>query len=71
MTGIGGGVWPYLFIAIAGFLATDLWRFLGVFLSARIGEESEILRWVRAVATALVAGLVTRLIVFPVGGWPR
>ena len=67
MTGYGAGFWPYLFIIVAGFAATDVWRYLGVFLSARINEDSEILRWVRAVATALVAGLVARLIVFPVG----
>jgi len=67
MTAFGSGWWPYLFILVAGFAATDFWRFLGVFLSARIDEASEILRWVRAVSTALVAGLVARLIVFPVG----
>lgn len=64
----GLGTWgPYVFIAVAGFAATDFWRFLGVAMSARIDEDSTILRWVRAVATALIAGLVARLIVFPVG----
>lgn len=67
MSTVGSGWWPYLFIVLAGFAATDFWRFLGVFLSARIDEASEILRWVRAIATALVAGLVARLVVFPVG----
>ncbi len=64
---LGGGWWPYVFIAIAGFAATDFWRFLGVGLAARVDENSLILRWVKAVATALIAGLVARLIVFPVG----
>ncbi|MEJ8573426.1 AzlD domain-containing protein [Microbaculum marinum] len=67
MNGVGAGVWPYLFIVLAGFAATDLWRILGVFLSARIDEDSEVLLWVRAVATALVAGLVARLVIYPVG----
>jgi len=67
MSGLGGGWWPYVFIAVAGFAATDFWRFLGVGMAARIDEESSILRWVKAVATALVSGLVARLILFPVG----
>lgn len=67
MSAFGSGWWPYFYILIAGFVATDFWRFLGVFLSVRINEGAEILLWVRAVSTALVAGLVARLIVFPVG----
>ena len=45
--------WPYLFIVIAGALATDVWRFLGVYLGGRLSEESDLLVLVRAVATAL------------------
>lgn len=67
MTAVGAGIGPYLFIAIAGFLATDIWRVLGVLFSVRLNEDSEILRWVRAVSTALIAGLISRLILFPVG----
>jgi branched-subunit amino acid transport protein len=67
MSALGGGWWPYVFIAVAGFAATDFWRFLGVGMAARIDDTGAILRWVKAVATALVAGLVARLIVFPVG----
>ena len=57
----------YLFIAIAGFLATDIWRWLGVIIGNRLDETSEALNWVRAVATALVAAVVSKLIVFPTG----
>lgn len=67
MSGFAGGWWPYVFIAVAGFAATDFWRLLGVGMAARIDETSLVLRWVKAVATALIAGLVARLIVFPVG----
>ncbi|NHT78700.1 branched-subunit amino acid transport protein AzlD [Rhizobium sp. PP-WC-2G-219] len=59
--------WGYVFIAIAGFLATDIWRWLGVVAGRRLREDSEVLNWVRAVATALVAGVVSKLIVFPTG----
>ncbi|QDZ02483.1 AzlD domain-containing protein [Nitratireductor mangrovi] len=59
--------WPYLFILVAGWLATDVWRFLGVFLGGRISEDADILVLVRAVATALVAAVIANLVVFPNG----
>ena len=59
--------WPFLFILLAGWLATDFWRFLGVALGGRMEEGSELLVLVRAVATALVAAVVGNLIVFPGG----
>jgi hypothetical protein len=59
--------WPFLFILVAGWLATDSWRFLGVYLGGRISEDSDILVLVRAVATALVAAVIGNLIVFPAG----
>lgn len=57
----------YILIAVAGFLATDLWRWLGVVAGHRLNEESEALHWVRAVATALVMAVTAKLIVFPTG----
>lgn len=59
--------WPFLFILVAGGLATDSWRFLGVYLGGRIRENSDALVLVRAVATALVAAVIGNLIVFPAG----
>ena len=59
--------WPYLFILLAGWLATDGWRFLGVYLGGRIAEESATLVLVRTMATALVAAVIGNLIVFPSG----
>ena len=59
--------WPYFFILAAGWLATDAWRFLGVYLGGRIAEDSETLVLVRALATALVASVIGNLIVFPAG----
>lgn len=61
------GLWPYVFIVVAGWLATDIWRWLGVLFGNRIDERSELLQWVRAVATALVAAVIARLILFPTG----
>lgn len=59
--------WPYLFILVAGWLATDFWRYLGVYLGGRISDDSPVLVLVRTVATALVAGVIGKLIVFPGG----
>lgn len=59
--------WPYLFILLAGWLATDAWRFMGVYLGGRISEDSQALVFVRALATALVAAVIGNLIVFPSG----
>ena len=59
--------WRYFFLLVAGSAATDLWRFLGVYLGGRISPESEWLVGVRAMATALVAAVVGNLLVFPAG----
>lgn len=61
------GYWPYVFIAIAGWLATDIWRWLGVLAGNRLDENSEALTWVKAVATALVAAVIAKLVVYPTG----
>ncbi|WP_442578330.1 AzlD domain-containing protein [Mesorhizobium sp. ASY16-5R] len=59
--------WPFLFVLVAGGLATDIWRLLGVHFGGRIREESEALVFARAVATALVAAVIGNLVVFPSG----
>ncbi|MCV0427711.1 MAG: AzlD domain-containing protein [Roseibium sp.] len=59
--------WPYVMILVAGWLATDVWRWIGVFAGGKLREDSEMLIWVRCVATALVAGLIAKLILFPQG----
>lgn len=60
-------LWPYIFIAVAGWLATDIWRWLGVLLGKRLLDDSVGLIWIRAVATALVAAVIARLLLFPSG----
>ena len=59
--------WPYLFIAVAGWLATDMWRWLGVIAGSRMRDDSALLVWVRSVATALVAAVIAKLILYPTG----
>lgn len=61
------GLGPYLSILIAAAVPTHVWRWLGVLLAGRLTEESEFFVWIKAVATALVAGLIAQLILFPNG----
>lgn len=56
-----------MFILVAGFAATDIWRFLGVYLGGKLSEDSDLLVLVRTMATALVAAVIGNLIVFPGG----
>ena len=57
---------PWLFLLV-GAAATYVWRGLGVMLSGRVNVDSSIMRWVAAVAYALLAGLIVRMIVLPAG----
>ena len=48
---VGAGLAPYLALILFGFLPSEIWRVLGVVLSRGLDERSEILVFVRAVAT--------------------
>lgn len=61
------GLLPYLALLLIGFLPSEMWRWLGLVLGQGLDEESEIILWVRAVATALVAGVIARVALFPPG----
>jgi len=62
-----GSLWPYLVIAIFGFLPTEIWRSLGVLAGNGLDESSEVFHWVRFVATALVTAVVVKLLLSPQG----
>jgi hypothetical protein len=64
---VGSGLAPYLLVILAGYLPTDVWRWLAVIFARRLDEESEWMIFVRAVATAMVAGVIARLVLFPTG----
>jgi branched-subunit amino acid transport protein len=59
--------WPYLLVIMFGFLPSEIWRVLAVFLSRGLNEQSEILQWVRAVAITLLAGVIAKLLFSPSG----
>jgi hypothetical protein len=60
-------LWPYLVLVLAGFLPNEVWRVLGLVLARGLNEDSQIVVWSRAVATALLAGVVAKLILFANG----
>ena len=60
-------LWPYIALILAGFLPNEVWRFLGLWLSTGLNEDSELVLLARAVATALITGVVAKLIVFATG----
>lgn len=62
-----GAFWPYLVVALIGFLPTEIWRLMGVVAAQSIREDSQVLVWVRAVSQALVAGVVAKILFFPPG----
>jgi hypothetical protein len=58
---------PYLVLILVGFLPTEIWRMLGLVVARGVDEASELLVWVRAVAVAVLAGVIAKLIMFPPG----
>ena len=58
---------PYVALVLVGFLPNEIWRVLGLLLARGLNEDSEIVVWSRAVATAILAGVIARLILFPSG----
>jgi hypothetical protein len=62
MTTLSAELWPYLALILVGFLPNEIWRWLGLVLARGLDEESEIVVWVRAVATAILAGVMAQLI---------
>ena len=58
-------LWPYLVVLLAGFLPNEAFRVAAVFLSRGIDENSDFFRWIKVVATTLLAAVVARLIYSP------
>jgi branched-subunit amino acid transport protein AzlD len=58
---------PYVLLILAGFLPNEVWRMLGVVLARGLDEESQIIVLARAVATAILTGVVGKLVIFAPG----
>jgi hypothetical protein len=62
------GDWHALLVLLlAGFLPNEIWRMIGVWFGAGVDEGSELLVWVRAVATAVLAGVIAQILIQPPG----
>src|SRR6188474_3285731 len=59
-----GDLWVLILACAAG---TYLWRALGVALAGRLDHNGEIFSWMGCVALAMIAGLVSRMLIDPVG----
>lgn len=67
MSEMSTGLTATLILLAIALFAHEPWRWIGIFIGNRIDVQSPWFQWVRSVATALVAGLVMRLILFPAG----
>ena len=67
MTGTVRELGPYLALVLVGFLPNEIWRVLGIVIARGLDEGSELLVWVRAVATAVLAGIIAQLVLSPPG----
>ncbi|GIX26175.1 AzlD domain-containing protein [Pelomicrobium sp. G1] len=58
--------WPWILLAAAT-VGTYLWRGLGVAFAGRLRLDSPLFQWFTCVTYAMLAALVARVIVLPVG----
>jgi len=56
-----------LLAILAGAAVTYFWRGLGAALALRIDSRSQLFQWVGCVAHALIAALIARMILLPIG----
>jgi hypothetical protein len=57
----------YALLVLVGFLPSEIWRMLGLVAARGIADESELFMWARAVAIAVLAGVIAKIILFPPG----
>ena len=67
MSGFVGDWHALLLLVVAGFLPNEVWRMVGLWFVSGVDEGSEVLVWVRAVATAILAGVIAQILVQPPG----
>lgn len=60
-------LWPFLVLMTVGFLPNEIWRVLGLVLARGLNEDSQVVMWSRAVATATLAGVIAKLLLFSSG----
>jgi Branched-chain amino acid transport protein (AzlD) len=60
-------LWPYALLLLVGFLPNEIWRWLGVVFARGLDESAPVVVWVRAVATAVLGGVIARIVLLPPG----
>jgi Branched-chain amino acid transport protein (AzlD) len=58
---------PVLALLLVGFLPNEVWRVVGLMLVRGLDEKSQIIVWVRAVATAMLAAVMAQLVLSTTG----
>ena len=53
---------PYLALVLVGFMPNEVWRLLGLVVVRGFNEDSQFIVWIRAVATAILAGVLAQII---------
>ena len=62
------GAWaPYALLLLFGVLPSMVWKLMAAFVAHGIDEDSELLVWVRTIATTLLAGVACKLVFTPSG----
>lgn len=64
---MSGELHAYALLLLVGFLPNETWRMLGLVVARGVDEDSEFFVWTRAVAVAVLAGVIAKLILFPPG----
>jgi branched-subunit amino acid transport protein len=59
--------WQLLALVLACAAGTYAWRGVGVWIADRIDVTSEWFRWLTCIAFAMIAGLIARVVLLPVG----
>jgi hypothetical protein len=58
---------PYALLILVGFLPNEVWRMLGIVLAHGLDEDSQVIVLARATATAILTGVVGKLVIFAPG----
>ena len=64
---MSGELHAYVLLLLVGLLPSEIWRMFGLVAARGINEESEFFMWARAVAIAVLAGVIAKIIVLPPG----
>ena len=54
-------------IILVSVVSTYIWRLLGIVIASHLHPDSGLSRWFACVAYAVLAGLISRMIILPVG----